>query len=393
MKKVLLGTSALALVGAYAAPANAAEWNMRIGGYFEAYAAYADSDVDNLVGEEVSGIDQKQDAEIRFRPSITLDNGIKIGADVQLEANTSGDTIDESFISIDGSFGRVLLGNENSAGYLMSYAAPDVTFVNANSGSLTAFIPFSDTVGGGNGTNFPGGTGGGATLNVGDDVFRRTLGSTFIEVNGNNDANRFTYFTPRFAGVQFGVSYARDGSDDSNAQQDLSDTVTKNIVDFGLNYVQSFGGFDVALAGRYGIAFGDGDSNPQAYAFGVNLGFAGVTVGGSFAEQNNSRGNFGGGTDIEDGIAYDVGVSYETGPWGVSFTYFHGENVDDERVVAGADEELDQYLLGVNYALAKGVDLLAFGAYVDFQEDVGDAGGQGDDVDGFVIGTGIKISF
>ncbi len=380
MKKVLLGTSALALVGAYAAPANAAEFDVRVGGYFEAYAAYATSSVENVAGEDHDGVDAKQDVEIAFKPSITLDNGIKIGADVQLEGNTSGDTIDESFLFVRGSFGEVLIGSENSAGYKMTYAAPDVTFINVNSGSMTAFVPFSGTAG----ANSLGGP-----VNVGDDVFRGTLGSTFIENDRNNDAQRFTYFSPRFAGFQVGVSYARDGQEDSNAQLDLNGVALQNIVDFGANFVQSFGPVDIAVSGRYGIAFGDAADDPEIYAFGANVGFFGVTLGGSFAEQNNAG--------TEDGTIFDVGVSYETGPWGVSFTYISGENVDDESTFNGAafgnDETLNQYLLGVNYKLAKGVSLGAFGAYIDFEEETGDAGGRGDDVDGFVIGTGIKISF
>lgn len=51
----------------------------------------------------------------------------------------------------------------------------------------------------------------------------------------------------------------------------------------------------------------------------------------------------------------------------------------------------------MNYALAKGVALNGYGAYVDFDEEVGDAGGPnettGDDVSAWVVGTGIKISF
>lgn len=381
MKKVLLSTSAIAMVGAYAGAAGAAEWNVRVSGYMEQFLAYADSDVDNISGEEFGGVDSKQDAEIRFLPSITLDNGIKIGADVQLEANTSGDTIDESFMFISGSFGRVQLGSENSAGYTMTIAAPDVTFLNVNSGSTTAFIPYSGTAGNANS----------GTVSVGDDVFRGTLGSTFIENLRNNDAQRFTYFTPRFVGVQLGFSYARDGLEDNNAQIDTNGVVD-NFIDFGANYVNSFGGIDVAVSGRYGMAFNPDGDNPQIYSAGANVGFAGVTIGGSFAEQNN------GGTD--DGQSYDAGISYETGPWGVSFTYFKGENVDDENPTNpfGNDEELAQYLVGVNYKLAKGVSLGAFGAYVDFEEDNGDAAGNvgssgGDDVDGFIIGTGIKISF
>lgn len=374
MKKVLLGTSALALCAAYAGPAAASEFEMKVGGYFEAYAAYASSDVKTAPNVDVDGIDAKRDAEIHFKPSITLDNGIKIGADIQLESAAglgTSDVIDEAFLFVRGSFGELLIGSENSAGYKMSYGAPDVTFVNVNSGSLTAFVPFSGAIGG---------------VNVGDDVFRGTLGSTFIENDRNNDADRFTYFTPRFAGVQVGVSYARDGAQDSNAQQDIDGVALANIFDFGANYVNSFGGVDIAVSGRYGVALGDASDDPEIFGAGINLGFAGVTVGGSFAEQNNAG--------TEDGTAFDVGVSYETGPWGVSFTYFHGENVDDEFGGTGPDETLDQFLLGVTYKLAKGVSLMGFGAYVDFDEDLDDTGTRGgDDVDGFVIGTGIKISF
>lgn len=384
MKKVLLGTSAIALCGAFASSASAAEWSMRVGGYFESYAAYASSDIENAGDVDYDGVDSKQDAEIHFLPSITLDNGIRFGADIQLEGNTSGDTIDESFIFITGSFGRFEAGNENSAGYKMHYGAPDVTFVNVNSGSLTAFIPFSGTAGG---------------LRTGSDVFRGTLGSTYLENGRNNDAARFTYYTPRFAGFQAGVSYARDGSDDDNSQQDINGRALANITDFGVNYVNKFGDFDIAASARYGVAFGDGDSNPSVFGFGLNLGFAGVTVGGSWAEQNNSEGN--NGLDRQDGTAWDVGISYETGPWGVSFTYFNGENVNNEAagrlgangLAVANDEQLQQFLLGATYKLAKGVTLLAFGAYVDFEEETGDALGGGDDVDGFVIGTGIKFVF
>jgi hypothetical protein len=158
----------------------------------EQYVAYTDSDA-NFAGD-FDGIDSKQNAEIWFLPSITLDNGIKFGANVQLEALTGGDQIDEAFVFIKGSFGEILLGSENSAGYKMTYAAPDVTFININSGSS-------------------------------------------------------------FSGLQVGASYARDGQQDTNAQVD-SDVENSgfptDIFDIGANYVNSFGGIDLALSGRCG---------------------------------------------------------------------------------------------------------------------------------------------
>ncbi len=395
MKKVLLGTSAIALAGAFAAPASAAEWTVRVGGYMEQYVGYANSDVDAAVltgtpsaygtaslDGDFDGIDSKQDSEIWFLPSITLDNGIKIGANIQLEGFQNGDQIDESFMSIDGSFGRILLGSENSAGYLMTYAAPDVTFLNVNSGSTTAFIPWSGS-------------------GVGANIFRGTLGTTYLENLTNNDAQRFTYFTPRFAGFQVGVSYARDGLQDTNVQVDC-DAGTCDFFDVGANYVNSFGDFNVALSGRYGFADSPAGSNPDVWSVGLNLGFGGFTIGGSYAEQNDAG--------VLDGQAWDAGVSYVTGPWGFSATYFHGENEDNDCVSAAtaaagffcgaapgalAEEEVDQYLIGLNYDLAKGVALGAYGAYVDFEgANIGNGVAQGSsEVDGWILGTGIKISF
>ncbi len=387
MKKVLLGTSALALAGAFASPAASAEWNVRVGGYMEQFIAYASSDFEVSASPfgtveigDFDGIDSKQDAEIFFAPSITLDNGIQFGANVQLEALTNSDQIDEAYMFIKGSFGEVLLGSENSAGYKMTYAAPDVTFINVNSGSLTSFIPFSGS-------------------GVGADIFRGTLGSTFLENARNNDAQRFTYFTPRFSGFQVGVSYARDGNQDSNAQIDTDpDGVLHDIFDIGANYVQSFGDFDIAVSGRYGIADDNDGSDPEVWAVGLNLGMAGFTIGGSYGEQN--------GAGTMNGEVYDLGVSYTTGPWGVSFTYMHGENVDndcfDEDLIdagfscsSNNEEELDQFLVGLSYDLAKGVNIGAYGAYVDFDSAKASDGESTirTSVDGWVLGTGVKISF
>jgi outer membrane protein OmpU len=369
MRTALMNTTALALFGAMSLPVSAAEWNVRVGGYMEQYVAFASSDAD--FSGEYDGIDTKQDVEIHFLPSITLDNGIKIGANVQLEGNTSSDQIDESYMFINGSFGEVLLGSTNSAGNKMTVVAPDVTFLEVNSGSLTMFIPFSGSAGG---------------VSVGDDFFRGTLGTTFLENVANNDAQRITYFTPRFSGFQVGASYARDGRQDSSGPVDR-DSELSDIFDVGANYVQSFGDMDVALSGRWGIANDNSGADPQVWSVGANIGFSGFTIGGSYGEQNGSS------SQRLNGEAWDAGVSYETGPWGFSFTYMHGKNQDNENG-PNDDEVLQQFLVGVAYKLAKGVVINGYGAYVDFDEDVSDGGGgNGDDVDGFVIGTAIKISF
>jgi outer membrane protein OmpU len=84
-----------------------------------------------------------QDTEIHFRATETLDNGIQIGARVQLEAASvnngsrtatqsqsaggTRDQIDERHIFFKGGFGEIRIGDEDDARKLKSYTAPDPT--------------------------------------------------------------------------------------------------------------------------------------------------------------------------------------------------------------------------------------------------------------------------
>lgn len=364
--KNLIRTSVAALALTLAAqPATSAEWDVVVGGEFVSYFGFASSDVDNSTGD-FDGFDVKSDVTIAFMPEITLDNGIQFGAVVEMDGQDS--SIGDSFLFIDGSFGFIEIGSRPSAGYNMFYAAPDETLLGTNDGSSGDFIPFSE-----------------------DDTGLGTLNSTFIEngSNENDNAQRISYYTPRLAGFQVGVSYARDRQATQNTQLDLQNDPLNNIVDFGLNYVQEFGGVEVAAAGRYGIAQNNvaGGETPEVWGAGANVSFAGFTIGGSFAEQRGT-------STFSDGHSFDAGISYATGPWAMSLTYQYGINNDTELAGLSADEELQQFVAGVTYGLAEGVSLGGFAAYVDFDEERDDNGNVGgDDVSGFIIGGGIALEF
>ncbi|MEM7751087.1 MAG: porin [Pseudomonadota bacterium] len=359
--------------------ATASEWDVRIGGEFLSYFGYASSDVSTDASADFDGFDVKSDVAVSFLPEITLDNGLQFGAVVELDGQDG--TISDSYLFVDAAFGTIQIGSTTSAGYEMFYSAPDASLLGTNDGSSGDFIPFDEQAG---------------AVFVGNDSGLGTLNSTFIEngANANDNADRINYFTPRIAGFQLGLSYARDPNASSNAQVDLNNDPLNNLFDVGLNYVQELGPVELAVAGRWGTASDDtvGGNNPQIWGAGANVSYAGFTVGGSFAEQNN--------TPLSDGQAYDVGVSYATGPWEMSVVYQYGLNADDEQantalsVPAGSDEELQQIVVGVTYGLAEGVAIGAFGAYVDFDEDVSDDGSAaGDDVDGFIIGGGVSLEF
>ena len=169
MKNTLLTTTALALTG-FAGTASAVEVaagavNLDIGGYFTTNLAFSSVKTGTTGAKaDYDGFDVHTTSEIHFKPSITLDNGIKVGAQIELEGEQDSDQIDEAYITISGDFGQVLIGSENSAGYKMTVGAPGVSMIGHNSSSLTAFIPYSSKT-------------------AGADIFRGTLGSTYIENN------------------------------------------------------------------------------------------------------------------------------------------------------------------------------------------------------------------
>ncbi|WP_232796460.1 porin [Roseovarius salinarum] len=369
MKKQLLCTSAIALGCAMAAPASAQEWDPGLGGFMNQHFAYASNSGSALVGGDFDGADVFSNTEIIFSPRITLDNGITFGANVQLEGNTSGDQIDESYMSISGdTLGRILIGSENSAGYGSMVAAPTVDSMSINSPSISVFTPRFLV--------YPGG-------------FRTAALSSYTEVAGNNDADRLTYYSPRFNGLQIGVSYARDPGQDNailmgnkNVPFSLND-----IFDIGVNYSQSFGSTDVTLSARYGTgevaptipAIGD----PETWAIGAQFGFSGFVVGGAYAE--NDTGIIAG---LGDSEGISLGASYDVGNgWTVGAEGYMGEITG----LGGFDPEYNVYEISGSKALGPGVSWDLYLTRVE--ADNGLPGVFNADTDGTVFGTAVNLSF
>lgn len=364
MKKVLLGTTAIVAAGMIASsPVSAAEKiSAKVGGYMEQWIGYAS--VDDAAGRDLDGVDIKSDSEIHFTGSTVLDNGIEFGINVQLEANSnSADQIDESYLIVKGSFGEINLGDENSAMYKMHYSPTDYG-ITLNTGDQ---IDWAGVAGSGISTS---------------GYFRNPYGSTYVEPGAANDSTKLTYYTPRFAGFQFGASYSPDANQDNNNTPDRDSTLS-DMVTFGANYQGEFGGFKLGASGGYGTFLNapSGQDEPEAWNVGLTVGFAGFEVGGSYAEaSDNANGN--------DGEGYNLGVSYTTGPLGVSLNYFNGERegITTAGVTTGAAEQ-DTWHLSANYTLGPGVTAAATLGYSEFE------GSGGLENEATYLVTGIKLSF
>ena len=355
MKKLLYGSTALLAAGMLASAAQAADKiKVGVGGYFQAYGFYIDED--DGVGEP--GANRRdhgitREAEIIFNGKTTLDNGLEVGVQVQLEAETCADQIDESFLWFEGGWGRINLGSENSAPYLMQYAAP---------AAILGFGPNSPN----HRIPQPGSN-------------RATIAPSTLQ-NMTSDSEKLTYFTPRIAGFQLGLSYTPENCEEigfgiasatgntcggsyGGARPDNDVGQFSEVFEIGANYVQKFGDFNVALSGGYGTS--DLEASPagvnlddrRQFSLGFNIGWGGFTVGGAWLDDDDAplTGNFAAATlpgiDVTD---WNIGVRYVTGPWGVGVNYAYKE-VD--LGAGGGEDELNMIEVGSSYALGPGIDL------------------------------------
>jgi len=123
MKKVLIASTALVAATVFSAGAASASEKIKLnlGGFSKWWVVgqWQDSKFEsNNNGAGTQGgynnVDVKGDNEVYFGGSTTLDNGLKVGIDIQLEAgghtDQTTDTIDESYVYLEGGFGKFIVG-------------------------------------------------------------------------------------------------------------------------------------------------------------------------------------------------------------------------------------------------------------------------------------------
>jgi hypothetical protein len=380
MKKVLLGTTALIAGGLAAVPAMAADpIKIGVGGYMQ---MYFNAGHYGGTGVGAGAVDYrtpnfKYEGEIWFIGQTKLDNGTTVGVRFELEGwsqsgvnagvnggtpTLSQDTMDEEYIFAFGDWGRIDFGGKDVASYVMFYGAP-----NALPGyGLTQF-------------NFAAGTATGTGANGAGHAYAWSAGVLGV------DANRLTYYTPRFFGLQFGVSYTPQFNANAGlgfAQPSAAATcgflggagnapfcnsgqnAYVNGVSLSVNYVNKFG--DLGVAASFGwdhAAYDQGilssglQATYNALAGGLQISYAGFTVGGSLGWDNNGliSGN--------SNLFWSAGVMYETGPWAVSFTYLGGTRRESVAALAGTGgavgtDQLHLFMLGGTYAIGPGIKLI-----------------------------------
>ena len=352
MKKLLLGSTALAVGGLVAAPAMAADpIKMGVGGYYTFYALAGSMEgtyATNGTSAQFKGLQFIQEGEIHFIGQTKLDNGTSVGVRVELEGwnpptgnsqnNGLSRQIDEAYLFAFGDWGRIEFGAKDDAAYIMYYGAPSALIGFGFFQHDTSFQWANPIAAGNNKAN--------------GHITAQTIDSQY------QDVNRINYYTPRFFGLQIGVGYAPKINLTSPASGGqgmaagpgpntagvcgFNDATTANgcptndyswqdAVAIGANYLNKFGDFSVAAYVAYSYMSFVPGFQPLSSAANVNTGanltawkqfvaglqFSayGFTLGGSYTWDNNGMGsNYYTGQN-NDTNSFAIGLMYETGPW------------------------------------------------------------------------------
>ena len=377
MKKILVASTALVAASMLSTGAASASEKIKLelGGFSKWWVvgAWQDNSFQSANNADYNNVDIKGDNEIFFSGSTTLDNGMQVGINVELEAggttDNTADTIDKSNVFIAGGFGKVILGSEANGTALLHVMAPDAAGNTDSDGLLTGGIAIAAPSG--------------------------FTGRVVTSIDTDGDAEGITYVAPTFYGLTVGGSYKPNSNQDDRGVTNIAagGALVGEIYGAGALYANTFSGVDFkASAGwaTYDVNITDYSvpSNNQTvneYAFGTQIGYAGFTVGGSYriVSAPSSLAN----TVAADGTVWDAGVQYASGPYAVSFIYFNSEA---QRNQTGAEDEFTVYQVSGKYTLGAGVDVLATVGHAEYDSEiVGDA----NDNKGWMVATGLSLQF
>jgi len=291
MRKLLLGTTALAAAATLSA--NAALADVSISGSYEwSYNSRSSNDA------TLDGTSFGDDSEIKFTFTNKTDSGLTVTAVTELEADAdASSTNDEQSISISGGFGKIKLGADDSVGDNFGIEAEDLIAEEST--------PYTGT--------------------MSTDV----LTDTDIRA-ASSDSNKVSYYTPAMGGFTAGISHLTsvDGASDST--------------EYGAQFTTSAAGSTITIGGATGTTdTASGTPDIDSQNIGVKIVSGPISV--IFAQSTYEASD-------EDQEANGASISYNMGN-GMTIGAYTMES--DDGLDAG--QEYTKSGVEVQYAIASGL--------------------------------------
>ena len=379
MKKYLLSGVAAGVVAFAAAPAMA-QIDLTVGGHTKNYVGWLSQDTAPTTDER--NFDITRETELHVNAEGTADNGLVYGfhLEMNVDGGNGGTIPEESYLYLASNMGRVNVGSEDGAAYLLQVAAPSA---DSNIDGIRQYIqPVNYGI---------------ASANTAFTVYLNTTVNAADGFDYDNDfagqANeKLTYLSPVWSGFQFGLSYTPDRDSALNsgparegfAQDDQANTYGE-VYEGAVRYEGTFNNVGFALGAGYtkGMLEQDGGTGLDDYKewnVGADFNIGAFGVGGVWTENNN-------GTDVGDADrTFVVGVDYTTGPFQLGASYY---DKDDENGLAAGEYETARYTGGVIYTAAPGLSFRGSISHISHESPTAGVS----DVDATSVLGGIQLNF
>lgn len=352
-------------------------------------------DPDGAKNRATDDLNFSGEASLLFKVNGINDYGFKYGAVMQLNANSTYNSWNNDLNATkavmygEGIFGKVEFGNELGASQKMKVDAS--TFARAAGGisgkylnyinlpsivsgtvpsatPLFILIPQLPTAHGGFGVGFNNlfylcDYNGNGKLDAGAEMACYNESSDYnyhLGFEQMQNATKISYYTPEIYGFQAGVSYTPDTGNigvGGRLSSKLDTGDIDEVIEYGITYTQTFYGLGVSASftGEKGkseskiLNTGGGYTSFRedlnAYQYGINLSFFGLTAGGSIGNWQNSLYNIKNDAGKGDGKYKTFGVAYEFAGFNASFGYFDSEFQDNKYTA---------FSVGIDYKVANG---------------------------------------
>ncbi|MDA9230437.1 porin [Alphaproteobacteria bacterium] len=337
-----LSTSLLfstSLVHAASAP------RLSLGGYFS--QSFALVDINDTPQWNIEDETLDQNAEIYFMGKVMLENGTEVGVRVELEAADKDDQIDEHYVYLKGGWGKLIVGAENGVAHLAHIGTPrfvpglssfdnqltDATIINslnqmADTNSSDNVVPLSLT-----------------QANI-------TTAPKYI----SGDANKLSYFTPKVAGLQVGLSFTPNnenlnGGDTNSMQLTKQEDVFEYSLAMDGNLMENVD-YDLSYT-KVSSTSATSDVDPESESLSIGLTYQNWSVGMSQTVSEN--------LNEVDAVAYDgsqeltarnEAISYRNDKYALGVSFLQS----DEDTIGGVTQtEFEDITIGGGVKLAEGV--------------------------------------
>lgn len=359
MNKYLLAGCAAAALTLGSGIAAAQDFKVTLSGEAKFQAMGASQDKNN----GTRSVDFRNRFRFTVNPEATaFNNALTYGARVLVKNENNGTTsFEAAYLYGQGAFGKVYLGTVTSFNDDNGGVTRPADFLTEDDGML-GFVAASAATDATGTRLYNGNTG---TLNA----------WRWKTVALGDQASKIRYDSPFIYGLKLGLAYTPSSSGSLDAWDWNRDKVRAftDIFEAGL----LFNSTDVTVADKFGAAVvkasidyqtakngnpvvaGVGYEDWNAYQAGLNVGYAGFTVGGHYVYLGKS-GLYKADVQQNKAYSYGVGAQYVTGPWKVGLGYNYSEADAQVFQVAGSGDgkkSTAQFTTGVMYNVAKGLDV------------------------------------